>query len=70
MAAEALQDANPGAGDPKADQPAEAGEEKILDEKLACQTGAARAERRPDRELVHAPGRPHQREVGDVHAGE
>ena len=67
-AAEGLQHSNAEARQGQADHAAEARQHETLDQELPREPRPAGAQRGANRELVHAAGRPHQREVGDVHA--
>ena len=53
----------------QSDHTAEDRQQEALDQELAREPGPARAQRGAHRELVHATGRPDEREVGHVHAG-
>ena len=56
--------------EPEADHPARRRQDQALDQQLANQPSSARAEPRPDGELVRALGAAHQQQVGDVRAGD
>ena len=71
VAAEALQDADAGGRRaPRPTRPPRPASTRFSIRSWRASRDAARAQRRAHRELVHAAGRPHQHEVGDVHAGD